>query len=239
MIGTAPFLVTLSLMALATWTLLAVCRSPALAHRMAHGFALVCGLAALVSLGAVLAVTWHAPPSAAFYRAILGVTAYAAVAIAGVAVAAAMAALVRAIRPVGAANAASAFVTSPRLAAGLAFFVALAFAGFEVGKAAHDAEMRQFFLGSGYTVGFMYLVMLVESVGALGMLVARLRLAASILLALVMAGAIATHARNGDPFSDSLDALRMLLLVASVALLETCRSRLRSPADAGPAAVAG
>ncbi|MBD8899043.1 DoxX family protein [Rhodanobacter sp. DHG33] len=103
--------------------------------------------------------------------------------------------------------------------AGLAWYVALAFAGFEIGKAAHDAEMRQFFLGSGYPVAFMYAVMAVEIVGALGLLAARLRIAAAVLLGLVMLGAIATHARNGDPFSDSLDATRMLLLAASIVAL--------------------
>jgi uncharacterized membrane protein YphA (DoxX/SURF4 family) len=125
---------------------------------------------------------------------------------------------------------AAAFLASHWLVAGLAWYVALAFAGFEVGKAAHDAEMRQFFLGSGYPVAFMYVVMAVEIAGALGLLVARLRVAATILLGLVMLGAMATHAHNGDHFSDSLDAVRMLLLVASIAVLGVYRSRSRAAA---------
>jgi hypothetical protein len=76
----------------------------------------------------------------------------------------------------------------------------------------------------------MYVVMAVEIAGALGLLVARLRVAATILLGLVMLGAMATHAHNGDPFSDSLDAVRMLLLVASIAVLGVYRSRSRAAA---------
>jgi hypothetical protein len=45
-----------------------------------------------------------------------------------------------------------------------------------------------------------------------------------------MLGAMATHAHNGDPFSDSLDAVRMLLLVASIAVLGVYRSRSRAAA---------
>jgi uncharacterized membrane protein YphA (DoxX/SURF4 family) len=95
--------------------------------------------------------------------------------------------------------------------------------------------MRRFFLGSGYPVAFMYVVMAVEIAGALGLLVARLRVAAAILLGLVMLGAMATHAHNGDPFSDSLDAARMLLLVASIAVLGMHQGRNRRAVAAGAA----
>lgn len=116
------------------------------------------------------------------------------------------------------------------LSVGLAIYVSLNFLGFEVGKAWHDAEMRQFFQASGLPVWSMYAVMGVETAAALALLVPRLRLAAAGVLALVMVGAIATHLRNGDPFGDSLDALRMLLVLGCVLML--ARSRRR----AGPAA---
>jgi hypothetical protein len=50
-----------------------------------------------------------------------------------------------------------------------------------------------------------------------------------------MLGAMATHARNGDPFSDSLDAARMLLLVASIAVLGMHQGRNRRAVAAGAA----
>jgi len=109
--------------------------------------------------------------------------------------------------------------TAGRLAVGLSIYVALSFLGFEVGKAWHDAEMRQFFQASGYPVWSMYVVMGVETLSALALLSSRLRLVAAGVLALVMLGAIATHARNGDPFGDSLDALRMLLVLGCILLL--------------------
>lgn len=109
--------------------------------------------------------------------------------------------------------------TARRLIVGLSIYVALNFFGFEAGKAWHDAEMRQFFEASGYPVWAMYVVMGVETACALALLSSRLRLPAAGVLALVMLGAIATHARNGDPFADSLDALRMLLMLGYILLL--------------------
>lgn len=109
--------------------------------------------------------------------------------------------------------------TARRLALGLSIYVALNFLGFEVGKAWHDADMRQFFEASGLPVWSMYVVMGVETVSALALLWPRLRPAAAGVLALVMLGAIGTHAHNGDPFGDSLDALRMLLVLGCILLL--------------------
>lgn len=68
-------------------------------------------------------------------------------------------------------DAASAFVTSPYLRQALCISVALSFVAVEVGKLAHDGEMRDFFLQSGYTVWFLYAVMALELLGAIGLLV--------------------------------------------------------------------
>jgi len=106
-----------------------------------------------------------------------------------------------------------------RLAAALSVYVALNFIGFEIGKALHDAQMRQFFQASGYPVWSMYVVMAVESLCAFALLLRPLRPVAAAVLVLMMLGAIATHVRNGDPFGDALDALRMLLAAACVLLL--------------------
>lgn len=230
MTGTGTFLASIAAVALAALVLLSGRHEPVWARGLAKGFAVFCVVDAVLSLLGVVGVSFHWPPSGAFYRALIGATAMVGPLVVGVAVAGALAAWW-----FGRRRMAAAFVASRWLVAGLAWYVALAFAGFEIGKVAHDAEMRQFFLGSGYPVAFMYVVMAVEIAGALGLLVARLRVAGAILLGLVMLGAMATHARNGDPFSDSLDAARMLLLVASIAVLGACRGRSRRAVAAGSA----
>jgi uncharacterized membrane protein YphA (DoxX/SURF4 family) len=111
------------------------------------------------------------------------------------------------------------FARSPWTLRGLGASTALGFFTIEAGKLAHDAEMREFFTASGYPVALMYAVMAAEVLGALGLLVARTRLYAAAGLALLMLGAIGTHAKNGDPFSDSLDAVRMLVLLGGIAVL--------------------
>jgi uncharacterized membrane protein YphA (DoxX/SURF4 family) len=111
------------------------------------------------------------------------------------------------------------FARSPWTLRGLCASTALGFFTIEAGKLAHDAEMREFFTASGYPVALMYAVMAAEVLGALGLLVARTRLYAAAGLALLMLGAIGTHAKNGDPFSDSLDAVRMLVLLGGIAVL--------------------
>lgn len=108
------------------------------------------------------------------------------------------------------------FVTSPYLLNGLCISVAVSFICTEIGKLNHDAEMRQFFLQSGYAVWFLYFVITCEILGSIGLLIPRTRLAAAPCLSLLMLGAIRTHARNGDPFSDSLEAVHLLILLACI-----------------------
>ncbi|WP_424683383.1 DoxX family protein [Frateuria sp. YIM B11624] len=224
MTDTGSFFASIAIGALAAFLLLRARDDSSGPRWLSRGFAALCMADALVGLFGVIAVTLHLSPSAAFYRAMIGGTVAVGQVIAGFAVGAAVAPLVGR-RPEGARIAASA--EPAWVTIGLAWYVALSFAGFEIGKAAHDTQMRQFFLGSGYTVAFMYAVMVLEIIGAAGLLVARLRTAAAVLLGALMLGAIATHARNGDPVTDSLDAVRMLLLVASVALLDRFRRGAR------------
>jgi hypothetical protein len=108
---------------------------------------------------------------------------------------------------------------------GLCAFTALGYLGFEAGKLGHDAEMREFWTGSGYPIWTMYAVMAAEVLGSIGLLVPRTRLFAAGGLSLLMFGAIGTHLKNGDPFSDSLDAVWMLVLLGTIAVLT-----LRRPA---------
>lgn len=114
-----------------------------------------------------------------------------------------------------------ALVRSPLVLRGLCLFVSLGYLAIEAGKLAHDAEMRKFFTASGLPVRAMYAVMAAEIAGAAGLLLPRVRIYAAGGLALLMLGATGTHARNGDPFSDSLDAVRMLVLLAAIILLSS------------------
>jgi uncharacterized membrane protein YphA (DoxX/SURF4 family) len=136
------------------------------------------------------------------------------------------AAAAAAISSLSARGAALAFVRAPVVLRGLCLFAALSYFAIEAGKLAHDAEMREFFTASGYPVAMMYAVMAAETVGAVGLLVPRARLAAAAGLSVLMAGAIGTHAKNGDPFSDSLDAVRFLVLLGAIAALASA-PRLR------------
>jgi hypothetical protein len=124
-----------------------------------------------------------------------------------------------------ASDAVRSFVTSPYVMKGLCFSVSLSFFCTEIGKFAHDADMRQFFLQSGYAVWFMYFIMAAETAGAIGLFVSRTIVPAAIGLMIVMLGAIRTHAHNGDPFSDSLEAFHLLILLACIVALRLLAGR--------------
>ena len=102
----------------------------------------------------------------------------------------------------------------------------------EIGKSAHDAEMRQFFWQSGYPIWFMYFLSSAETLGAIGLLVAKTRVPAAVGLTVIMLGAIYTHYHNGDPFSDSLDAAHLLILLACIVSMSLLQRRIRNH-DAG------
>jgi uncharacterized membrane protein YphA (DoxX/SURF4 family) len=78
-----------------------------------------------------------------------------------------------------------------------------------VGKSMNMTYMIGFFEQSGYAIWFLYFIMSAEFAGGLGVLLHfRLRtgpLAAAGLM-LIMLGAVCTHWRNNDPFSDSYAA---------------------------------
>lgn len=218
--ATTAFFLYLALGTVCGFAAIAVCRTSEAALRLAVGFRLLCLILALAGLIGVLAVSlMPASPLAGAARIGLRIVGYLGWLVVGTAVAAALLAAIRDVRAGAGTSATHAFATSPALSTGLAIYVACAFFGFEIGKAAHDAEMRQFFVGSGYPIWFMYAVMAAEVAGALVLLAQRTRFFAACWLGAVMAGAIVTHVRNGDPFSDSLDAVRMLILVVCIATL--------------------
>ncbi|HJR73903.1 MAG TPA: DoxX family protein [Luteimonas sp.] len=207
------------------WILLAVLRGRTDARGLARGFLLACVLLALGNLLGVAAVSLGGDATASAVRPALRLLRLADWPLTGIAI------VLAGIAAVGrhgtdAPSPASAFAFRPETVAGLSVYVALGFFAFEIGKAAHDAEMRQFFLSSGLPVWFMYAVMAAEIAGAVGLMFERSRPYAALWLAAIMVGAIGTHVRNGDPFSDSLDALRMLLVTLSIFALYR---RNRSP----------
>lgn len=183
-----------------------------------RGFLLVCALLALANLLGVAIVSLAGDAAAGTVRPVLRALRLADWPLTGVAVLLAGAALISKPGTDGRSSLA-AFASRPGTLTGLCVYVALGFFAFEIGKATHDAEMREFFIGSGYPVFFMYAVMAAEIAGAIGLMFRRTRRYAALWLAAIMVGAIGTHARNGDLFSDSLDALRMLLVAASILVL--------------------
>lgn len=112
-----------------------------------------------------------------------------------------------------------AFVKSGTVLKGLCFSAAPSFLTIEAGKLGHDADMRTFFMQSGYSVWFMYAVMGAEILGSLGLFLKATMVPSASCLFLIMCGAVFTHWRNGDPVSDSTDALHLLILLACIALL--------------------
>src|SRR5215469_3841187 len=125
-------------------------------------------------------------------------------------------------------KAACSFITSPFVLRGLCLSVSVSFICTEIGKIAHDAEMRQFFLQSGYAVWFLYFIIVAETLGATCLLFSRTMLAAGFALTLIMIGAISTHLHNRDPFSDSLEALHLLILLACIVLIRLLGERARA-----------
>ena len=117
-------------------------------------------------------------------------------------------------------NAARTFLTSPYVVKGISVSVSVSFLCTEIGKLAHDADMRQFFRQSGYPVWFLYSEMIAETVGSVGLLFARTVTLAALGLSGIMAGAIATHVHNRDAFSDSLEALHLLVLLACILVIQ-------------------
>lgn len=119
-----------------------------------------------------------------------------------------------------------AFAASTWTIRGLCVSTALAFLATEVGKLAHPTEMRAFFTGSGYPAWLLYVVIGVETIGAIGLLEPRVRLVAALGLGFVMVGAIVTHARNSDPFTDSLEAAHLLVTLLTILGIAVLRERL-------------
>jgi uncharacterized membrane protein YphA (DoxX/SURF4 family) len=120
------------------------------------------------------------------------------------------------------------FIGSPYLLKGICITVATAFFAVEIGKSNNDAEMRKFFLESGYPVWFLYFTMAAEILGSIGLFISRTIIPAAFGLGVIMLGAIYTHYRNHDPFSDSLEATHLLVLLACIIIISLPRRKVQS-----------
>jgi uncharacterized membrane protein YphA (DoxX/SURF4 family) len=125
------------------------------------------------------------------------------------------------------------FVLSPRVRGALRLSIALSYLGIEVGKLTHEAEMRAFFADSGLPAWMNHAVIASETLLAAALFLPAAEIVAAAALALVLLGAILTHAHNHDPFSDSLDALHLLLLLAGFAVLTIASGRRRMTGPGG------
>lgn len=90
------------------------------------------------------------------------------------------------------------------------------------GKAQHLGEMLAFFKNSGYAVWFLYFIMIVEPLCGLGILF-HFKLKTGVMatagLMLIMIGAVYTHWRNNDPFSDSCAAVTQFIILSLMLIL--------------------
>jgi DoxX-like family len=201
-------------------------RSVLLSEKVARGFYIVSVALSLAAFLLIVAGTAGVPEGATYVR-LLRLLLYRFWIVISVGVSAAV--LVVLFSASGwkqpGADALRAFVSSRYVLGGLCFSVSISFLCTEIGKLSHDADMRQFFLQSGYTIGFMYLIMAAETAGAIGLLLPRTTLPAALGLMAIMMGAIRTHAHNRDPFSDSLEAVHLLVLLACIVVLSLMRSK--------------
>jgi len=197
-------------------------RSTHNSHSMARTFYLASAVLSFAALFCVLLGILGMAPQSGGYVRFFRILIYRGWLVIGTGIASVLLFLVSkrtGVKPTGSSHAVRSFVGSPYLLRGLCLSVSLSFISTEIGKIAHDAEMRQFFVQSGYPVWFLYFIMFAETAGAFGLLVPRTMVPAALGLALIMTGAIGTHLHNGDPFSDSLEALHLLLLLTCIVLV--------------------
>jgi uncharacterized membrane protein YphA (DoxX/SURF4 family) len=106
---------------------------------------------------------------------------------------------------------------SPQLLQVLCATLAVSFSTAAVAKAVHLPEMTQFFTASGYAEGFLRLVICVEAFAGLALVVRRTAPAAVVALAIIMFGALVTHAHNADGIDDNAGAVSALLRLGVIA----------------------
>lgn len=107
----------------------------------------------------------------------------------------------------------------PLVLATLRMIVAFTFAIAGIGKAFSMSYMTDFFTQSGYSITFLKFIIVVEVLGAVGLLVNWSFIPCLIGLTIDMWGAVVTHVHNGDPLNDSTGAINMLIRLTAIGLL--------------------
>jgi uncharacterized membrane protein YphA (DoxX/SURF4 family) len=191
-------------------------RSVPRAQKTARGFYRLAVVVSVMALIWILVGILGVPENAGYAR-VLRLLLYRGWIVIGVGVCAVLLLSLQAVPGVDAIHSAAVrgFITSGYVIKGLCFSVSISFLCTEVGKLAHDSDMRQFFLQSGYAIWFLYFIMAAETAGAIGLLLPRTTLPAALGLMAIMAGAIHTHAHNHDPFC--IVAIRLLRASVPVA----------------------
>jgi uncharacterized membrane protein YphA (DoxX/SURF4 family) len=222
----AFLLLTLATTLLATAIIVAT-RSVARAQSMARAFYAIAIVLSVAALLLIMAGASGVVAENALYARLLRPLLFRGWIVIGVGISSALLLALNSLSAHGrlSSEAVRSFITSPYVLKGLCFSVSLSFFCTEVGKLAHDAEMRQFFLQSGYAIWFMYFIMMAETAGAIGLLISRTAVPAAIGLMVIMVGAIRTHAHNRDQFSDSVEALHLLILLGCILLIRPLRTK--------------
>ncbi len=112
-------------------------------------------------------------------------------------------------------------VRAPEVEYAVRLSAAVWFALYAFGNLGARSEMIAFFTQAGYPAWMFSLTNSAELLAALALLVPWrwLMLAATLGLTVDMVAAVATHLHNGDPMSDSVDALSMLARLAALTAL--------------------
>jgi|GEM_PF-595853 len=238
---TANFVLLTCVATLAVLLLFAAGRSPLQSPRAGRGFLYLCLALGLVGVTATLLSVTGVLPRTPAVRLAARVLLFRGWVVIGVSLAATLVALaVQARRHTAGSTSgahASPLAAKDSIVPGLCVTVAAALLSVEIGKLTHDADMRRFFVDSGLPVWLHYSTVALEFAGAVGLLLPRWRRPSAAGLLLIMLGAIGTHVRNGDPLSDSLEAIHLLVILAGILVL-TGSTRPRASTSIQPHGVA-
>jgi hypothetical protein len=95
---------------------------------------------------------------------------------------------------------------------GLSIQLGIVFIGSAIEQYNDIVDIEKFFLSAGYAVWFMYLILAIQLIcGVLLLLNLKFytKLSTKVVLLVVMAGAVVTHYRRGDPFNVAIPAIQL------------------------------
>ncbi len=234
---TSSFTLSTLIATLIVFVLILWNQSIEISEKTARGFYLLCIFLSFMALTQVILSISGIRPTNQAYNVFRRALFYAGWPIIGTGVSSAILSLLNILWPFKRwknSEAIRSFIRSQYLLKGVCFSISVSFFGIEIGKSAHDSEMRQFFSESGYAIWFMYIIMALEILGAIGLFISEVIIPSAFGLAIIMFGAIYTHYHNGDPFSDSLDALRLLVLLICVIMIKLFSGKASTRSSSKP-----